>query len=615
VREPLLVLDADLRVVSANRSFYLTFGVKPEETQGRLIYDLGGQQWDIPRLRELLEEILPENTSFYDFEVDHNFPALGRRVMVLNARRLYSEPEKTRLILLAIQDVTENKRAEERISVSETRYRRLFETAQDGILILDADTGQIVDVNPFLMDMLGYSREEFMGKRLWEISPFKDIEASQEAFKELQSKGYVRYENLPLETKNGQQISLEFVSNVYLVGNDRVIQCNIRDITARRHAEEELRGYRDQLEEIVKQRTAELEKVNRSLQAGITELKQTEQALKESEARYRNLFESAAEGILITDIETKRFRYANPAICNLLGYTNDELLQLRVSDIAPADSLSSAVSKFEATSWETAHLSNVPCSKKDGVIVYADIHMVPALVDGRRCNIGYLTDVTHRMLAEEVRKQNYERLLNTMKATIEAIALTIETRDQYTSGHQKRVTKLACAIATEMGLPEQKIEGLNLAGIVHDIGKMYIPAEILSKPGRLNKIEFDMIKMHPQAGYDILKNVAFPWPIAQVVLQHHERMNGSGYPSGLSADSIFIESRIIAVADVVEAMGSHRPYRPSLGIDKALEEISQNKGILYDTDVVDACLRLFTEKGFTFDGEVQASIWSPVKIG
>jgi putative nucleotidyltransferase with HDIG domain len=218
--------------------------------------------------------------------------------------------------------------------------------------------------------------------------------------------------------------------------------------------------------------------------------------------------------------------------------------------------------------------------------------------------MGYLTDVTHRILAEEIRKQNYERLLNNLKATIEAIALTVETRDQYTSGHQKRVTKLACAIATEMGLPEQKIEGLNLAGTVHDIGKMYVPAEILSKPGRLNRIEFDMIKMHPQAGYDILKNVAFPWPIAQVVLQHHERMNGSGYPSGLSGDNILIESRIIAVADVVEAMASHRPYRPALGIDKAVEEISQKKGILYDSEVVEACLKLINEKEFKFDGEI-----------
>jgi PAS domain S-box-containing protein/putative nucleotidyltransferase with HDIG domain len=491
-----------------------------------------------------------------------------------------------------------------KLETSELRYRRLFETAQDGILILDSDTGQIVDVNPFLIDMLGYSKEEFVGKRLWEIGPFKDIEASQEAFKELQSRKYVRYEHLPLETKTGQQISVEFVSNIYSVGNDKVIQCNIRDITKRRYAEEELRGYRDQLEEIVKQRTAELEKTNRKLQAGITELKQVEQTLKEAEARYRNFFESAAEGILIADIEKKRFKYANPAICNILGYSNDELLQLRISDIAPEDVLGSVVSTFEATSWETTYLSNIPCTKKDGVIIYLDFHIAPALIDGRRCNIGYLTDVTHRILAEEIRKQNYERLLNNLKATIEAISLTVETRDQYTSGHQKRVTKLACAIATKMGLSEQKIEGINLAGIVHDIGKMYVPAEILSKPGRLNRIEFDMIKMHPQAGYDILKSVAFPWPIAQVVLQHHERMNGSGYPSGLSGDNILIESRIIAVADVVEAMASHRPYRPALGIDKALEEISQEKGVLYDSEVVEACLKLINEKEFKFDGEI-----------
>ncbi len=194
-----------------------------------------------------------------------------------------------------------------------------------------------------------------------------------------------------------------------------------------------------------------------------------------------------------------------------------------------------------------------------------------------------------------------EKLLEAMQAIIRAMALTAEMRDPYTAGHQQRVTDLACAIAREIGLSEDQIEGIRMAGIVHDFGKIYVPAEILSKPGRLSEIEFSMIKMHPQAGYDILKTIDFPWPIAQVVFQHHERTDGSGYPSGLSSGNIILEARILAVADVVEAIASHRPYRPALGIDKALEEIAKNKGKLYDPKIVDACIGLFKNEVFKFN--------------
>ena len=176
-----------------------------------------------------------------------------------------------------------------------------------------------------------------------------------------------------------------------------------------------------------------------------------------------------------------------------------------------------------------------------------------------------------------------------------------ELRDPYTSGHQQRVTQLACAIAKEMNLNEKITEEIRVSGALHDIGKIHIPSEILSKPGRLTENEFNMIKTHSEAGFNILKAIEFPWPVAPVVLQHHERTNGSGYPAGLLVKDILLEARVLAVADVVEAMSSHRPYRPALGINKALEEISQNKGILYDPEVVDACLKLFAEKRFKFE--------------
>jgi putative nucleotidyltransferase with HDIG domain len=187
-----------------------------------------------------------------------------------------------------------------------------------------------------------------------------------------------------------------------------------------------------------------------------------------------------------------------------------------------------------------------------------------------------------------------------MNATIDTMSNMIEAKDPYTSGHQHRVCQLAVPLARELGLSEDKVEGIRIASLIHDIGKIGIPTEILSKPTRLTDMEFILIKDHSQIGYDILKSIDFSYPIARIVLQHHERLNGTGYPNKLKGDEIILEAKIIGIVDVVEAMSSHRPYRPALGIDKALEEISKNKGTLYDPEVVDACLKLFKEKRFKF---------------
>ncbi|MDL1963230.1 MAG: response regulator, partial [Deltaproteobacteria bacterium] len=209
---------------------------------------------------------------------------------------------------------------------------------------------------------------------------------------------------------------------------------------------------------------------------------------------------------------------------------------------------------------------------------------------------------TYRKNLEQKVEERTAELQETLEGTIYALTKTVEYRDPYTGGHQQRVSDLASAIAKEMGFPEDKIMGIHMAGGLHDIGKIAIPVEILSKPGRLSKTEFELIKNHSQVGYDILNPIKFPWPVSQIVLQHHERMNGSGYPNGLSGKEILIEAKILGVADVVEAMASHRPYRPALGIDKALGEISINKGKLYDVEVANVCLKIFKDKKFEFDG-------------
>ena len=194
--------------------------------------------------------------------------------------------------------------------------------------------------------------------------------------------------------------------------------------------------------------------------------------------------------------------------------------------------------------------------------------------------------------------QSIEQLRKTMGTTLQTMAAAVEARDLYMVGHQWRVTNLACAIATEMSLSSRRINGISMAGMVHDIGKIAVPEAILSKPTKLTEEEFIMIKTHPHVGYEILKEIEFPWPVAQIVLQHHERMDGSGYPHGLAGEEILLEARILAVADVLEATSSDRPYRPAHSIDIALEENSRRRGILYDKDVVDACLKVFCEKGY-----------------
>ncbi|MBI5558117.1 MAG: HD domain-containing protein [Deltaproteobacteria bacterium] len=199
-------------------------------------------------------------------------------------------------------------------------------------------------------------------------------------------------------------------------------------------------------------------------------------------------------------------------------------------------------------------------------------------------------------------KVRESQLKEALEAIIQAVASTVEMRDPYTAGHQDRVAELACAIADRMELSADRQEGIRLACVIHDLGKIYVPAEILTRPGKLTDIERELIHVHPRVGYDILKNISLPWPIADIVYQHHERINGKGYPLGLTGDEILLEARILAVADVVEAMSSHRPYRPAPGIELALEEISENKGILYEPAVVEACLHLFAEGKITLQG-------------
>jgi HD-GYP domain-containing protein (c-di-GMP phosphodiesterase class II) len=234
-------------------------------------------------------------------------------------------------------------------------------------------------------------------------------------------------------------------------------------------------------------------------------------------------------------------------------------------------------------------------TKKNGGKFPQEISLTAMAKGGLICVVR---EITERKRAAEELQRTLGSLRKAVGTTIQVMVSAVEVRDPYTAGHQIRATDLARAIATEMELSQDTIEAIRMAGPIHDIGKLSIPAEILSKPTKLTNLEFSLIKEHARTGYEMLKDVESPWPLAQIVYQHHERMDGSGYPRNLKGDEILMEARIMAVADVVEAMASHRPYRPAIGIEAALKEIEKNKGTLYDNAAADACLRLFREKGF-----------------
>ena len=324
----------------------------------------------------------------------------------------------------------------------------------------------------------------------------------------------------------------------------------------------------------------------------------TEIQLRKSEEKYRVLFEDSRDAIYLNNQEGELIDF-NLSTLELFGYSREEMLGINTKAVFVNPD------EYRGLQDEIAQKGSVrefkaKLRKKDGTEM--DCLITSTVRQAKdKSKLGYqgiIRDISELVSSRKQIDKTLNDLRKALGGTIEAMALTVETRDPYTAGHQRRVSNLARGIATEMGVSEDQIQGVRMAGVIHDIGKISVPGEILSKPGKISQNEFGIIKEHPQVGYNILKTVDFSWPIAQIVLQHHERMDGSGYPNGISGENILLEARILAVADVVEAMASHRPYRAALGINLALNEISKNRGSSYDSKVVDACLRLFNEKGY-----------------
>ncbi len=457
------------------------------------------------------------------------------------------------------------KQSEEELHTSRKRYRLLVETLHEGLVIADPDEN-IVFANDAFSRICQYSHSEIIKMNWKDILPEEELQKllSETANRK---KGISSLYEINLTRKDNElrRVSISAVPSMNRDGEFESSIALILDITDRKKAEE---------------------------------------ILKNSEEKFRTITENINIGVYRNTVGPKgKFIEANPAIVKMFGYKNKkEFLSIKVSDLYE-NSEDRRIFNSRMLSFGSVRDEELRLQRKNGSMFYGSISAVAVKdVQGRiRYYDGVIEDITERKRAENLKK-NFKDLRRTLEGTVHALAVTAETTDPYTAGHQYRVSSLACAIARKMGLPEKQIEGIRIAGILHDIGKIYVPPSILNRPGKLVDIEFSLIRAHPTVGYNILKSIDFPWPVAEAVLQHHERLDGSGYPKGLKGEGIILEARILGVADVVEAMSSHRPYRPAIGQDIAINEISQNKGILFDSDIVEACIEVLVKDEFEFAG-------------
>jgi len=462
-------------------------------------------------------------------------------------------------------------------------YRLLLENMSEGALTISAE-GVVLFANHRLATMLQAPLESILG------SPFENWvdKPSHETVRKLLQvhDASARHAEAALRTADGSPVPVYLSANDLMIeGMDGVSGLVATDLT--RHREAELH------EEL-----ATAERQRRAMLSVIEDQHLAEQSLRRSEQRFRALAEQSMVGIYT--LYEGRIAYVNPRMAEIFGYETSELIG-QAPEVLIAEEDRSLVRENirRRIDGEVASLHyEFKGRRKDGSNVMIGVNGSAVWIDGHRAIMGVLQDITDKLKAEQDSRDYVVRIENMIMGTVDAMSTMVELRDPYTSGHERRVGLISAAIAAEMGLDEYTQRGLRMAGAVHDVGKLAVPAELLSKPTRLSPLEYELIKGHAKAGYEVLKGIDSPWPIAEVAYQHHERMDGSGYPRGLKGDAIILEARILAIADVVESMGSHRPYRPALGIDKALEEIERGRSTHYDAAAVDACLRLFRDKGY-----------------
>ncbi|MCJ7789433.1 MAG: PAS domain S-box protein [Candidatus Atribacteria bacterium] len=562
---------------------------------------------DYDRVMCVLNNHLEKGTK-YDVDYRHRHKSGEYRWQNSKGQAIFDESGKPIKMVGFISDITERKQAEEALLKSERNLAAIMNASTESIFLMDLEGG-LIAANESLVQHLGTDLETLLRGNFYEFLP-PDVAQNQKSHvKQVIKSGkplYFEDESFgrtilnsfyPIFDSKGQIIRLAVIG---------------MDITERKKMEERERHFKQVLlairnvNQLIVQETDPERLIDQACQI-LTETLGYYNAWIVLFDEDKKVISIKAYGFIdgynLFEEQLKQGKYP---LCIKKAFQEKGTIVIdNASDSCPDCPLYSGHVGRAGLSSRIQH-----GDKLYGMLTvsipreYANLEETSKLFIELAGNLGLalykISLEKERKKTEEELKLSYQKLQKAIKSTIQAIALILEKRDPYTAGHQRRMTKLACAIAEEISLSSDKIERLYIAGIIHDIGKINVPTEILSKPGRLSEIEFSLIQTHPQVGSDILKEMELPGEVSSIVLQHHERMDGSGYPSGLSGEAILLEARILAVADVVEAMASNRPYRPALGLDKALEEITKNKGKLYDPEVVDVCLKLFKEKGFKF---------------
>lgn len=468
---------------------------------------------------------------------------------------------------------------------SEAFRRALIENLPQAVFLKDTDSVYVYCNKQFAAD-LGIEPGDIKGRSDYDFFPEHLARFYRSIDKKVIESGEVR-EVEEKYIRNGNEITIHTVKAPAKDASGRTtgILGIFWDITEQKDLQEQIRRSKDELELKVLERTKEL--------------KNTAEDLRKSEEKFKTLFENIGDIVLIHGLDGGILD-ANATAAEILGYSKEGLKRQNLQDIESpefSDSFrerTAAARRGKTAVYQSAYLTS------EGKSIPVEVNSRIFEYGGVRCLLSVCRDITDRLSAEEALLESAQKLRSSLDKSVEALASASEKRDPYTSGHHQRVCQLSLAIAEAMHLPDETLRALGLAAEIHDIGKLYVPAEILGKPRPLSESEFKIVRLHTSAGYDITKKIDFPQEVARAILQHHERFDGSGYPLGLKGGDISTSGKILAVADVFEAMTSHRPYRPAHSMETAVEEISANKNRLYDPEISDVCVELIKSCRFTF---------------
>jgi len=557
-------LDREGRFVIVNKCFANLFNKSPDDIKGKYLYDLYPEN--------ISDKIYADNMEIIESKtpkcgIEESLETPNGMIWVRTDKVPYKDISgKVMGIIGVLLDITHQKQKDKDIIKSEEKFRGITERSFDIIITVDKEE-IFTFVSPSIERVLGYKPEEIIGKHFQILFPENMIKKVERVYNTIIEGKEIEGVNFEVLRKDRKKAIIE-VNGSPIIKDDKIVgvQIHSRDITERKLEEEMIEKEKNKLQKYID-----------------------------------------VAGIILKIVDRDgKVSLINIRGCEVLGYTKEEILGKDWIDNFVPERLKKKMNDIlmklmsnQTVSYEYFENPVLTKSGEEKIISWYNT----VLKDEKGEFQGILSsgeDVTTKTKVERELQESYQKLQQIMEDTVYTMAKVVEKKDPYSAGHQKRVSQLATAIAKEMKLPKDKIEGLKVASLVHDIGKIGMPIEILSKPSGLTELGYDLMTEHPTTGYNILKEIDFPWPVAEIVLQHHEKINGSGYPNGLKDDKILIEAKIICVADVVEAMGSYRSYRPSHSIKEALKELNRNKGTLYDSMVVDACKRLFKYKGTKF---------------